>query len=87
MYENILIYDISCKTFIGSKPLRITYSKVDGFIRVYVGSRYFVLFDPEEYDAIYNRTRYLIGLKSGIIYVFIHYYAKIKVDSSDSLTL
>ena len=85
MYENILIYGISCKTFIGSKPLRI--SKVDGFIRVYVGSRYFVLFDPEEYDAIYNRTRYLIGLKSGIIYVFIHYYTKIKVDSYDSLPL
>ena len=85
MYENILIYGISCKTFIGSKPLRI--SKVDGFIRVYVGSRYFVLFDPEEYDAIYNRTRYLIGLKSGITYVFIHYYTKIKVDSYDSLPL
>ena len=34
--------------------------KIDGFIRVYDGSRYLVLFALEEYDAIYNRIRYLI---------------------------
>ena len=31
-YETILIYDISYKTFIGAKPLRIRFDKDDGFI-------------------------------------------------------
>ena len=32
-YENILIYDISYKTFMGAKPLRIRFDKIDGFIK------------------------------------------------------
>ena len=39
----------------------------------------------EEYDAIYNRIRYLISLESGITYIFSHYFVKIKVDSYDIL--
>ena len=31
-YKNISIYDISCKTFMGSMPLRIRFNKIDGFI-------------------------------------------------------
>ena len=27
-YENILVYNISCKTLIGAKPLRIRFDKV-----------------------------------------------------------
>ena len=34
-----------------------------------------------------NRIRYFISLKSGATYVFPHNYAKIKVDSYDSLPL
>ena len=34
---------------------------------------------------IYNRIRYLMGVKSGIIYNISHNYEKIKVDSYDSL--
>ena len=49
------------------------------------GTRYFVLFESEKYDFIYNRVRYLIEVKRGIAYVISHNYAKIKVDSSDSL--
>ena len=56
-YENILIYNISYKTLIGSKPLRIRFDKIDGFIRIYDGSKYLVLLGPEKYDAIYNRIR------------------------------
>ena len=41
-YENILIYDISYKTFMGEKRLRIRFDKVDGFIKIYNGSRYLV---------------------------------------------
>ena len=82
-YENILIYDIFYKTLICAKPLRIMFDKVDGFIRVYDGTRYLVLSGPEKYDTIYNRLRYLKNQKVGITYLFSHNYAKIKVDSSD----
>ena len=74
-----MIYDISCKTLIGGKPLHIRVDKIDGFIRVYKGTRYLLLVVPEKYDAIYNRIRYLIGQKTGITYVNSHNYAKIKV--------
>ena len=53
-------------TLIGAKPLHIRFDKIDGFIRVYDGNRYLVLFGLEKYDAIYNRIRYLINQKSGI---------------------
>ena len=34
-HKNILIYDISYKTLIGSKPLWIRFNKIDGIIRIY----------------------------------------------------
>ena len=34
-YENILIYDISDKTFMGAKPLRIRFNKENGVIKIY----------------------------------------------------
>ena len=70
-YENILIYDSSYKTLIGAKPLRTRFSKVDEFVRACGGTRHFVLFGPEKYDAIYKRIRCLIRQKSGITYVFL----------------
>ena len=48
-------------------------------------TRYLRLFRSEKYDGIYDRIRYLISLKSGITYTFSHHFAKIKVDSYDSL--
>ena len=84
-HENILIYDISYKTLIDSKPLRIRLDKIDGFIRIYNGTRYLTLFGFKKYDAIYNRTRYLINLKSGITYIFRNFFVKFTVDSYDSL--
>ena len=80
-HENILTYKISYKTLIGPKPLRIRLDKIDGFIKISNGTRYLVLLGPEKHDAIYNRIRYLISLKSGIRDVFSHYYAKVKVYS------
>ena len=38
-------------------------------------------------DFIYNRIRYLIGVKSGVTNVASHNYAKSKVNSYDSLPL
>ena len=72
---------------IGTNQLRIRFVLVDGFIRVYDGTRYLVLFSPEKYDTVYNRTRYLISQKSGVTYFFSHNYAKTKIDSYDGLSL
>ena len=52
---------------------------MDGFNRIYVESTYLVLLGPEEYNAIYNRIRYLISLKSDIAYILSDYFVKIKV--------
>ena len=60
------------------------FDKIDGFIRIYDGTRYLTLFGSEKFDVIYDKVRYLISLKSGSAYIFSHYFAKIKVDSYDS---
>ena len=86
-HENILIYDISYKSLIGSKALRIRFDKIDWIVRIYDGTRYLTLFDTKKYDAIYDNIRYLISIKSGINYIFSYYFAKIKVDSYDSLSI
>ena len=82
-----MIYGISYKTLIGSKPLRIRSDKIDGFIRIYDATGHWTLFGSEKYDAVYDRTRYLISLKSGITHIFSYYFAKVKVDSYDSLPI
>ena len=43
-HENILVYNISYETLIGAKPLCFRLVKIDGFIRVYNGTRCLVLF-------------------------------------------
>ena len=60
-YKNILIYDISCNSLIGARLFCIRFNKADGFITVYDGSRYLVLFSPEKCDVIFDRIRYVIG--------------------------
>ena len=77
-----MICDIPYKSLIGAKPLDIRSNKIDGFIRVYDGTRYLILYGPKKYDTIYNRIRYLISQKSGITDVFSNNYDKIKIDSS-----
>ena len=67
--------------------MRIRFDKVDGFTGVYDKIRYLELLGVEKHDFIYNRIRYLIGVKSGITNVFSHSYSKIKVDSYDLLPL
>ena len=55
-HENILIYDISYRTFISAKPLRIWFEKIDGFTKIYDEIRYLILFASERYNAIYDRN-------------------------------
>ena len=47
-YKNDLVYDMSYKILIDAKPLGIRFDKVDGFIKVYHGTRYLVLFGSEK---------------------------------------
>ena len=63
------------------------FGRTERLIRIYEGTRYLTLFGSKKYDAIYNRIRYLISLKSSITYIFSHYFAKIKVGSFDSLPI
>ena len=86
-YENILVYNMSYKSVIDSTPLLIRLNKIDGFVRVYDGTRYLLLFGSEKNDYIYNMIRYLMSVKSGIAYIISHNYAKIRVVSYDSLPL
>ena len=74
-----MIYDISNKNLIGPKSLRIRFDKIDGFIRIYDGTRYLTLFGSEKYDVIYVKIRYLTILKSGITYIFSHHIANLKL--------
>ena len=82
-----MIYNISYKTLIDPKPLHIRFDKIDGFIWIYDGTTQLTLSGSEKYDTIYNRIRYVISLKSGITYIFSHYFTKIKVDSFNSLPI
>ena len=65
--------------------MRIRFDKIDWFVRANYGIKYLVLFGSEKNDSIYNRIRYLTSVRSSIKYVTSHNYAKIKVDSYDSL--
>ena len=50
--EYVLTYIISHETLIGPKPLRIRFDEINGFIRIYDGTRYLVSFGRGKYDAI-----------------------------------
>ena len=51
------------QNLIGSKPLIIRFVKINKFIRIYDEARYLVLFEPEKYDASFNRIRCLMVKK------------------------
>ena len=63
LYKNILIFEISYKTFMGAKPLCIWFDKIDGFIKTYDGIRYLVLLGHSWYDKICDSIKYLISEK------------------------
>ena len=44
----------------GTRPLRIRFDKVNGFIKIYDGMRYLVLNDYKRCNAIYDRIKYHI---------------------------
>ena len=44
----------------GAKRLRIRFNKIDGFVKIYDGIRYLVLYDYKRYNTINDRIRYFI---------------------------
>ena len=60
------------KILIDCKPSRIRFEKIVGFIKVYDGTRYLVLFWSEKYDSIYDKIRYLISVKIDVTYIISH---------------
>ena len=54
-HENVLIYNISYKTWFILNSLRIRFNQINELIRIYDWTRYLVLFGSEKYDAIYQK--------------------------------
>ena len=85
--ENILNYDISYKTFMGSIPLRIRFDEIDGFIKIYNRVRYLVSL------VVVFIMEVLLGLnifkvkKRVITDGFSHNFARIRIDSYDYLPI
>ena len=90
-HGNIFNYDISYKTydmtFHSSKPLRIRFDEIDGFIKIFDDIRYLVLLSYEIYGTIYNRITYRLSEKSGITDSNNRNFARFKIDSYSSLLI
>ena len=67
--------------------MHIWFEKIDGFIKIHNGIRCLVLFASEKYNAIYNRIRYLVSKKSGITDSINNNFARIRIDSYNSLPI
>ena len=62
------------------------FAKIYGFIRVLDGEiKHFVLFDYGLFDKIWDKIKYFIIEKGGIADRINHNFAKIRIDSYDSL--
>ena len=83
-YKNLLIYNISYKTFMGEKPSRIWFNKIDGFIKIDNVVRYLGLL---KFNEVYERIKFLISEKSGITDSINYNFARIRIDSYNSLPI
>ena len=80
-HKIILIYDISYKALIDTKPLSIRFDKIDEFIGICDRNRYLLSFCLQKYNVVYNRIIQNICFKHD----FSRYYTKFKGHSYDSL--
>ena len=69
----------------GLIPLCIRFEKIDGFIKIYDGIRYLVILDRNWLDKICDSVKYLISEKGGITDIINHNFARIRIDSYNSL--
>ena len=91
-YKNVLIYKLLYKKFIDAKPFPIKFNKVDGLIKIYNGIRYLELSNSYDtnyrvYNKIFDEINYLITEKSDDKYSINHNFARIKIDSYNSLPI
>ena len=66
-----------------SIPLRIRFDKIDGFIKIYEGIK--LILDRSWFHKICDSINYLISEKSGITDGIYHNFARIRIDSYNSL--
>ena len=85
--EDILNYKISYKISRGEKPQPIRFDKIGAFIKFHDKVRYLVLFDYSYSDEICDKIKYIISEKSGITDSINHSFARMRIDSYDSLTI
>ena len=72
----------------GPKPLRIRFSKIDGFIMVLHSKiKHLVLFDYWLFDKICNKIKYLISKKGGITNSINHHFGRITINWYNSLPI
>ena len=86
-YKNILIYGISCETFMGTKTLHFSFDEIDKCIKICDGIRYLVLFDCGWFNKIWDSINYIISGKSGVTDSIKNHFRRIKIDSSSCLRL
>ena len=86
-YHNKMFWfmTLHIKLWLIQKSLRIRFDKIDGFIRIYDGTRYLKFFDTEKYETISDRiiyqvyiSRLYISVKSGIAISFLTILQKLK---------
>ena len=65
--------------------MRIWSNKIDGFIKTFDGIRYLVILGHNWLDGTCDSIKYLISEKSGITDNFNHNFARIRIDSNNSL--
>ena len=73
------------KASTSAKPFHIRLDKLDRFIKVHDKIRYLVLFDYNNCDEGCDKIKYLISEKKGITDSVDHNFARIRIDSYDSL--
>ena len=71
----------------GAKPWRIRFDKIDGFIKIHDKIRYLISFDYSYCDKTCDKIKYPISEKSGTTDSINHNFAKIRIDSYDSLSI
>ena len=83
--KNVLIYDISYKTSTDAKPLRIRYDEINGFIKIQDRIKYLIFLYQDWFHEIGNRIKYHMNIKNGITDSINHNFAKVRIDSYNSL--
>ena len=60
------MHDISYKTSTDTKPLRVKFDKIDGFIKIHEKNKSLVLSDYSYCNKICDKIKYLISEESGV---------------------